>query len=90
MTSTRKTKRRRRAVGAKGSVANKRVRRVAGPTSKMSGAADRDDTAISAPLELDVDSDEATQLAALFAEPLHVDDDAIIADADSAGLRRRR
>jgi hypothetical protein len=82
MTSTRKTKRRRHAVGAKGSAVTK-------PADETKGAADRDDMALSAPLERDVDSEEATQLEAIFEEPLHVDDDAIIDDADSTGSRRR-
>ncbi len=89
MTSTRKTKRRRHAVGEKKSAVTKPVRHIAAPTGETKGAADPDDMALSAPLEGDVDSEEATQLEAIFEEPLHVDDDAIIDDADSTGSRRR-
>lgn len=89
MTSTRNTKRRRHAVGARGSAVTKPVRRIAGPTGETKGAADRDDMALNTALERDVDSDEATQLEAIFEEPLHVDGDAIIDDADGTGSRRR-
>lgn len=88
-TSTRKTKRRRHAVGAKRSGVAAPPRHIAVPTGETKGAADRDDTALSASLERDVDSDEATQLEAIFEEPLHIDDDAIIEDADGADSRRR-
>ncbi|HEX6136306.1 MAG TPA: hypothetical protein VF059_01495 [Casimicrobiaceae bacterium] len=50
---------------------------------------DRNDTALTAPLERDVDSEETTQVDAIFQDPSHVDDDAIIGDADGAGSRRR-
>jgi hypothetical protein len=89
MTSTLKTKRRRRAVSAKGSAVIKPVRHIAGPTGETKGATDCDDMALSASLERDVDSEEATQLEAIFEEPLHVDDDAIIDDADSTSSRQR-
>ena len=89
MTSTRNTKRRRHAVGAKGSAVTKAVRPIAGPTGETKGAADHDDMALNTALERDVDSDEATQLEAIFEEPLHVDGDAIIDDADGTGSRRR-
>ncbi len=88
-TSNRKTKRRRHVVGAKLSAVTKPVRHVARPTGETRGAADRDDSALGASLERDVDSVEATQLEAIFEEPLHVDDDAIINDADGTGSRRR-
>ena len=88
-TSNRKTKRRRQAVGAKLSAVARPVRPIAGPTRETRDATDRDDTALGAPLERDVDSVEATQIEAIFEEPLHVDDDAIIDDADSTASRRR-
>ena len=89
MTSTRKSKRRRHAVGAKESTVTKPVRHIAGPTGEAKGTADPNHTALSAPLERDVDSDEATQLEAIFEEPSHVDDDALIDDTDSTGSRQR-
>jgi hypothetical protein len=88
-TSNRKTKRPRHAVGAKLSAVTRPVRHIAGPTGETSEPADRDDTELGAPLERDVDSVEATQIEAIFEEPLHVDDDAIVDDADSTASRRR-
>jgi hypothetical protein len=87
--STSKTKRRRHAGSANVSTVTKPARHVARPTGATKDAADRDDTAHSAPLQRDVDSNEATQLDAIFEEPLHVDDDAIVDDPDSTGSRRR-
>jgi len=89
-TSTPKTKRRRHAVGTKRAGVPAPPRRIAEPGGKMKGFAESDDdTALRAPLERDADSDEATQLDAIFEEPLHVDDDAMIDDAEGAGSRRR-
>jgi hypothetical protein len=76
-------------VGAKRPGVAAPSRHVAAPTGETKVPAERDDTALSASLERDVDSDEATQLEAIFEEPLHIDDDAIIEDADGADSRRR-
>ena len=89
MTSTRKTKRRRHAVGVNATAIGKPVRHIAGPTGEAKRAANGDDTAVSAALERDVDSTDASQLETIFEEPSHVDDDAIIDDADSTGSSRR-
>ena len=89
MASTSKTKRRRHAGSANVSTVTKPTRHIERPTGATKGGADRDDTASSAPLQRDVDSNEATQLDAILEEPLHVDDDAIADDPDSTGSRRR-
>jgi hypothetical protein len=71
------------------STVTKPTRHIARPTGATNDAADQDDTAHSAPLQRDVDSNEANQLDAIFEEPLHVDDDAIVDDPDSTGPRPR-
>ena len=89
-TSIPKTRRRRHAVGTKPGGVPAHPRRIAGPGGEAKGFAESDDdTALRAPLERDADSDEATRLDAIFEEPLHVDDDAMIDDAEGAGSRRR-
>ncbi len=89
MSSTRKTKQQRHAVGAKAAAVSKPGRHNAAPAGEAKRAANGDDTAVSAALERDVDSTDATRLETIFEEPSHVDDDAIVDDADSTGSSRR-
>lgn len=89
-TSIPKTRRRRHAVGTKPGGVPAHPRRITGQGGEAKGFAEgNDDTALGAPLERDADSDEATRLDAIFEEPAHVDDDAIIDDPEGAGSRRR-
>ena len=91
--TTRKTKRRRSARGAKRPAVTHGVRHIAEPIREARDAADRNDTApdtaVIPSLERDVDSEEATQVEAIFQDPSRVDDDAIINDADGTNSRRR-
>lgn len=88
-TSTRNTKRRRHAVSAKRLVVSAAARHKVGQIEGTNDAADRVDTTLSASLERDVDSEEATQLEAIFEEPSRVDD-AVIDDPDRTPRARRR
>jgi len=77
MTARRKAKRVRRSIGPKPPVARGRV--TAGAQPRYEEATERDATKLP-PLERDTDSDESTQLGALFDERSRDEGDLIVGD----------
>jgi hypothetical protein len=86
MTAKRKAKRARRSIVAKPPVPRGRVE--AG-VERCDEATERTTNGLP-PLERDVDSDESTQLAALFDERSRRDGDAIVDDPEGTNIRHPR